>query len=258
MPNNLSYSRDFSYATWGSTFSEVVNITALEKIFLCHARIADLEKVAFELSKTVIDHNWILDLDIRSQRAYEATARKTAQALVEVFKKTALTPDNKVTSEFGELMVSMGASKALEIVFQHRCIPLAELWKPKLSQNEGFDFHTVCPSSIINFGEAKFSATSSPYGGISGDSSGAGGQADGFIGASKHLMDGVHLGALAGEAGALNLDNNNYGVILAFSINASNPLLVLKNALEQSQTYENLKGAQNIYIVGVSHESNGN
>jgi len=257
MPNDLSYARNFPNATWGSTFFEVVNITGLEKVFLCHAQIADLEKVALELSNTVIDQNWILELDLRARRAYEATALKTAQALVEVFKTTT-TSDNKVTSEFGELMVSMGASKALEIIFQHRCIPLAELWKPKLSQNEGFDFHTVCPNEIINFGEAKFSSTSSPYGGNPGDSSGAGGQADGFIGASKHLMDGVHLGQLAGETAASNLDDDQYGVVLAFSINASNPLLVFKNALEQSQTYENLKGAQNIYIVGVSYESDGN
>lgn len=257
MPNDLSYARNFPYSTWGSTFVEVVNITALEKIFICHAQIADLEKVAFELSSNVMDQNWIQELDLRAKRAYEATAIRTAQKLVEVFK-TITTAENNITSEFGELMVSMGASKALEIVFQHRCIPLAELWKPNLSQNEGFDFHTVCPSSYINFGEAKFSSTASPYGGNSGDSSGAGGQADGFIGASKHLMDGVHLGQLAGESAALNLDNDQYGVVLAFSINASNPLLVLKNALEQSLTYENLKGAQNIYIVGVSHESKGN
>lgn len=257
MPNDLSYSRVFPFETWGSTFNEVVNITPLENIFICHAQIADLEKLAFELSNTVIDNNWILNLDTRSKRAYEATAQRTAQTLVEVFKTTK-TEDNKVSSEFGELMVSMGASKALEIVFQHRCIPLAELWKPKLLQNEGFDFHTVCQKSFINFGEAKFSSTSSPYGGNSGDSSGTGGQADGFIGASKHLMDGVHLGQLAGEDAASNLDKDHYGVILAFSINASNPLLILKNALDQSKTYDNLKGAKNIYIVGVSHESDGN
>src|ERR1700693_1719999 len=113
MPSNLSYARNFPYATWGSTFSEVVNITALKKIFLCHAQIADLEKLAFELSNAVIDQNWILNLDPRARRAYATTALKTAQALVEVFKTT-ITSDNKVTGEFGELMVSMGASKALE------------------------------------------------------------------------------------------------------------------------------------------------
>lgn len=254
MPNDLSYANNFPYITWGSTFAEVVNITALDKVFICHAQIGDLTKVASELANDVFEQNWILGLDTTARRAYEATATRTAKELVEIFNKTI--SNNSVTSEFGELMVSMGASKALEIVFKHRCIPLAELWKPKLSQNEGFDFHTVCPNSLINFGEAKFSSNASPYGGTSGESSGAGGQADGFIAASKHLMDGIHLQHLAAE-GMSYLNTDQFGVVLAFSINAANPLLILKNALEQSETYDNLKAAKNIYIVGVSHESQG-
>jgi hypothetical protein len=250
-----SYGRVFDEETWGSTFSEVVSISGSGNIFVCHVKVADLEKIAVELSTKVVDHSWISVLDDRSRRAYETTASKTAQALVAVFKTTQY-EDGKVVSEFGELMVSMGSSKGLEIVFGHRCLPIAELWKPKLAQNEGFDFHTVCSGNFINFGEAKFSSSSSPYAGASGDSSGAGGQADGFIGATKHLMDGVHLGALAGEAAASNLDTDQFGIILAFSINAANPLRILKNAVENSQTYENLKKAKNIYIVGVSHEIN--
>lgn len=254
MTTSPSYGRVFNVDTWGSTFSEVISISESGNIFVCHATITDLEQVALELSKKVNDTSWIVELDSRARRAYETTALKTAQTLIEIFKKNPLI-NSKVVSEFGELMVSMGSSKALEVVFDHKCLPIAELWKPKISQNEGFDFHTVCSGNIINFGEAKFSSSSSPYGGNSGDSTGAGGQADGFIGDAKHLMDGVHLGSLAGEHPVSNLDNDLFGVILAFSINAVNPLLVLKNALENSLTYQNLKKAKNIYIVGVSHES---
>lgn len=251
-----SYGRVFPEETWGSTFSEVTTISDSGNVFVCHVTISDLEKIALELSKKVLDQSWITELDNRARRAYETTTLRTAQALVEVFK-TVFTSENKVASEFGELMVSMGSSKALEVVFGHRCLPIAELWKPKLAQNEGFDFHTVCIENIINFGEAKFSASSSPYGGNSGDTSGAGGQADGFISATKHLMDGIHLAHLAGEDASNNLDNDKFGIVLGFSINAVNPLLVLKNAIEHSQTYENLKKAKNIYVVGVSYESNG-
>ncbi|CAD0009490.1 hypothetical protein [Flavobacterium chungangense] len=254
MSDNLSYGQIFQEETWGSTFYEVTSVSDTENIFVCHAKISDLEKIALELTTLVNDNSWVIKLDDRARRAYETTAQKTADALVKVFKTT-LSSDNKVASEFGELMVSMGSSKALEVVFGHRSLPIAELWKPKLAQNEGFDFHTVCTEDIINFGEAKFSSTSSPYSGISGDSSGAGGQADGFIGGNKHLMNGPHLGSLAEEDPATNLDNDLFGVVLAFSINAANPLMVLKNALEHSKTYENLKKAKNIYIVGVSHES---
>lgn len=253
MSGNISYGRIFSEETWGSTFSEIKSISETENIFICHAHISDLEKIAFELSKLVNEKSWIIDLDDRARRAYETTALKTANSLINIFKTT-ITPENKVASEFGELMVSMGSSRALEVVFGHRSLPLAELWKPKLAQNEGFDFHTVCTENMINFGEAKFSGSSSPYGGISGNSSGAGGQADGFINDNKHLMDGVHLGQLAGNDATGNLDKDLFGIVLAFSINALNPMLVLENVLEHSKKYENLKKAKNIYIVGVSHE----
>jgi hypothetical protein len=254
MSDTISYGRIFPEDTWGSTFYEVTSLSDTGNIFVCHVSISDLKKIALELTSLVNDNSWVTKIDDRASRAYATTAQKTAEALVKVFKAT-LSTDNKVAIEFGELMVSMGSSKALEIVFGHRSLPIAELWKPKIAQNEGFDFHTVCTEDIINFGEAKFSNSSSPYSGISGDSSGAGGQADGFIGGGKHLMDGPHMGSLAGEDCALKLDKDIFGVVLAFSINAKNPLAVLKNALDHSKTYENLKKAKNIYIVGVSHES---
>lgn len=254
MSEPLTYIRDFPDETWGSVFYEVTGISSPGNVFVCHVSVSDLEKIASELSNKIIDNSWIVNLDERARRAYETTAFKTAQALIELFKTT-LSDDNKVANEFGELMVSIGSSKALEVVFGHRSLPIAELWKPKIAQNEGFDFHTVCPDDLINFGEAKFSNSSSPYAGNSGNSNGAGGQADGFIRDNKHLMDNVHLGSLAGESAASNLDNDLFGVVLAFSINAQDPLLVLKNALNHSITYENLKKAKNIYIVGVSYES---
>lgn len=257
MKDNLSYHRSFPEETWGSTFYEITSISPIENIFVCHATISDLEKIALKLASLVTDQSWVMDLDDRAKRAYESTASRTAKVLVKVFETT-LDENNKVASEFGELMVSMGSSRALEVVFGHRSIPIAELWKPKIQQNEGFDFHTVCSGNIINFGEAKFSGSSNPYGGNSGDTSGAGGQADGFIGNSKHLMDGIHLGHIAGEDATNNLDNDLFGIVLAFSINSSNPFLIFQNALEHSKTYEYLKKAKNIYIVGVSHEFKGN
>jgi len=253
MDNGLSYSRSFPEYTWGSTFHEISCISNNANIFACHTDISDLEKIATELSTIVMDQSWILGLDQRAKRAYENTARETAKSLVKVFKTT-LYDDNKIASEFGELMVSMGSSKALEVVFKHKSIPIAEIWKPKLLGNEGFDFHTVCPDKMINFGEAKFSSSSNPYGGPSGGKTGAGGQADGFILKQKHLMDGVHMGHLAGEDATTNLDNDLFGVVLAFSINSTDPLSIFKNALDHSITYEHLKKAKNIYIVGVSYE----
>lgn len=252
MTTNPSYGNIFPEAEWGTTFSQIQDISTTENIFACHVNVSDLKKIASKLTENIMNHSWITSLDDRSRRAYETTAKKTAEELVKVFQAN-LTND-AVSSEFGELMVSMGSSRALEIVFEHKSIPIAELWKPKLKQNEGFDFHTVCKNDLINFGEAKYSSSQSPYGGNSGETSGAGGQADGFIANKKHLMDNVHLPKLAGETAATNLDNDCFGIILAFSLNTKNPLEVFKNAVEKTQTYENLIVAKSIYIVGVSYD----
>lgn len=254
MEIELSYGDEQHDEDWGAVFAEVKKSSGSDNIFVCHTTVNDLSKIANELSKAVVDKSWVVELDIGAKRAYETIAAKTAKKLVDIFENKKFS-DDKISSDFGEIMVSMGSARALETIFSHISIPLAELWKPKLTGNEGFDFHTVCPNKIINFGEAKFSSSGSPYGGNSGDSSGAGGQADGFISGNKHLMDGVHLPHLAGEEAANNLNNDIYGVVLAFSLNAENSLIVFKNAIKKALSYSHLKKAKNIYIVGVSYVS---
>ena len=69
-----SYGRVFAEETWGSTFSEVTSISGTGNIFVCHVKVADLEKIALELSTQVVDQSWINELDARSKRAYETTS----------------------------------------------------------------------------------------------------------------------------------------------------------------------------------------
>lgn len=252
MPTDLAYGPEHADPHWGSVFAEVKGGNS-PNVSICHARISDLKKLAEQLSNKVLDDSWIMDLDPGSRLTYQQTVEETAEILVQTIKSSA---DNGVSGDFGEIMVSMGASRALEAIFSHISLPLAELWKPKAKGNEGFDFHTICPKKLINFGEAKFSSSSNPYGGTTGDSTGAGGQADGFIGKDKHHRDRPLLAEVGAEEAAIeNLKNKNFGVVLAFSMNAKTPLSVFKNALEKSLSYEHIKKAQNIYIVGVSHDS---
>jgi hypothetical protein len=252
MTTNLSYGDDQHDEEWGTVFAEVRKET-IDNIFVCHVQVSDLEKIANKLSKEVLNNSWIMDLDPGSRPTYQQTVAETAEILVNKIKDQ-LSAGDKVSSEFGEIMVSMGASRALEIIFNHVSIPLAELWKPKASGNEGFDFHTVCPNKLINFGEAKFSSSSNPYGGNTGESSGAGGQADGFVKDDKHHRDRPLLVDLeVGEDAIKNLKNQLFGVVLAFSMNTPNPLEILKNAIQKALSYQNLSKAKSIYIVGVSH-----
>ena len=255
MTTNLSYGDSQLDEEWGTTFAEIQKESDIDNIFVCHVKISDLEKIASKLSNKVMDNSWIMELDPGARHTYQQTVAETAGILVNKIKDQ-LSMEDKVSSEFGEIMVSMGASRALEVIFDHISVPLAELWKPKASGNEGFDFHTVCPNKLINFGEAKFSSSSSPYGGNTGESRGAGGQADGFISQDKHHRDRPLLTDLGTEEGAIsNLKNQLFGVVLAFSMTRSNPLDTFRKAIRKAANYQHLEKAKNIYLVGVTHAS---
>ena len=142
-------------------------------------------------------------------------------------------------------MVSIGSARGLEQIFLHSKVPIAELWKPQAKQNEGFDFHTVCGRDLINFGEAKFSSSKNPHGPAII-------QAGRFISEEKHLRDRAHLVNLVQPKSISHLDNDDFGVIVAFSINSPNPLGIFKNALETAQSFATENGIENIYLVGVS------
>lgn len=250
----LFYGEDKSDNEWGASFQEVKNKSDFDNIFVCYTTINDLSKIAKELSKVVMDKSWVMDIDPGARRAYEKTVAETAESLIGIFENKLLVK-SKVSEDFGEIMVSMGSARALEVIFGHVAVPLAELWKPQLKGNEGFDFHTICSDQLLNFGEAKFSSSKNPYGGKSGNHDGAGGQADGFIEQDKHFRDRPHLVNLVDKQVIDNLDMEVFGVVLAFSMNAKNVLDVLGNAVEKALSYIHLKKAQNIYIVGVSYVS---
>lgn len=243
MPDKLIYGNQHIDINWGCDFREVISASPIEKIKICHVHVNDIVKVANELARKVLDTSWMMSLDAGSSRAYNRTVNETAQALVSIFQSTAAS--SNVGSEFGETMVSIGSAQALEALFQHFLLPVAELWKPQLKQNEGFDFHTICPAQIINFGEAKYSGSSSPHGKAID-------QAKDFIDGEKHLRDRVHLVNLAINTAIDNLDNDSYGIVAAFSINSSDPLLILKNAIESAQKKLGSDQIKSVYLVGVT------
>lgn len=243
MSDNLEYGNKHIDNNWGCDIREVTSKSSIEKIRMCHVHITDMARVANELTNKVLDTAWMMSLDTGSRRSYSRTVNETAQALVSVFQSTAIS--SNVGSEFGEVMVSIGSTQALEVIFEHLALPVAELWKPQLKQNEGFDFHTVCPDNLINFGEAKFSGSSNPHGKAIN-------QARGFIDDEKHLRDRVHLVSLAPTKAVENLDNDSYGIVAAFSINHKDPLLILKNAIKSAKEKLDSDEIKSVYLVGVT------
>ncbi len=243
MTDKPRYGNQHSDSDWGCDYFEVETATSIGKIKVCHVIVNDIKKISEALAKNVLDTSWMTSLDVGSKRAYDRTVQETASALVEIFEST--TAPSDVGSEFGEVMVSIGSTKALEKIFNHVILPIAELWKPQKKQNEGFDFHTVCVEEFINFGEAKYSGSTNPHGNAIN-------QSKGFVENEKHLRDYVHLRELASEEAVKNLNNDSYGIIASFSINTDDPLLVLKNAIESAQEKLSTDRIKAVYLVGVS------
>lgn len=227
---------------WGCRHAEYLYQESDPKIIACIVNVDNVDFIANELVKSVLDTSWILSLDSGTQRSYTYTAKETAEALVSIFKK--VSEKNDLGDEFGELMVSIGSSRALSQIFKHISLPIAELWKPQIKQNEGFDFHTTCPSNFINFGEAKFSSSTNPHGNAIN-------QAVSFISQEKHFRDRVHLINLCSPNAITNLDNNDYGLIAAFSINSDNCERIMDNAIKTVRALDILNNVKFVYLVGV-------
>ncbi|ENM3964077.1 hypothetical protein ODJ43_001962 [Vibrio cholerae] len=243
MTDKPKYGSQYSDADWGCDYFKIETDTPIGKIKVCHVVVNDIKIISEALAKKVLDTSWMTNLDVGSKRAYDRTVQETASALVEIFKST--TTPSDVGSEFGEVMVSIGSTKALEKIFNHVILPIAELWKPQLKQNEGFDFHTVCTNNFINFGEAKYSGSTNPHGNVIN-------QSKGFIDDEKHLRDYVHLRELVSHSAVENLNNDSFGIVASFSINTSDPLEVLKNAIKSAQDKLSLDSIKAVYLVGVS------
>lgn len=230
---------------WGCDHFDLPHLNGAT-VSACRVQIADIAKLASELAKTVIDTSWMSSLDPGARRTYESTVRRTAELLREIFDS--MDPSSPVGGEFGEMMVSMGSARALNVVFSHSRVPLAELWKPQLKQNGGFDFHTVCQGELIHFGEAKFASTGNPWGlAIS--------QADEFLQDQKHLRDRSDLAYLVSPEAITRLDADEFGVIAAFSLNAANQELVISNAVSAAVALATKHGIKQLFVVGVSHGS---
>lgn len=229
---------------WGCAYQEAVSSIGTTNIKLCFVEVQNIHAFATALISLVHDKSWMTNLDDTARRSFEKTVTKTADKLVATFQKAATA--GTVGAAFGEVMVSIGSARALENLFQHLRIPLAELWKPKLSQNGGFDFHTICTSKVINFGEAKYSSSTNSY-------AAAIDQADEFLDDEKHLADSIYLEKIVGQ-GSISismLNNDEFGVVAAFSVNAKNPALILANAFESAKKVMGAKKIKNFYLVGV-------
>ncbi|MCH5340740.1 MAG: hypothetical protein J1E01_04675 [Acetatifactor sp.] len=125
----------------------------------------DPEDLAVTLKDIIVsfsDMSWIARFDkpyIRDSFMIRADA--SAQYLAEKMQKSI---DDKIIKDSGEYLVSELARQALVYKLNYLDVPLAELFKEKVSGNPGFDFYSANSNNIIIFGEAKYNSKQNAYG----------------------------------------------------------------------------------------------
>lgn len=224
--------RKIDMATFGISTECEVN--------LIHVKVVSLKKRVGEILTMLSDKSWIDKLDAIDRRAFSARAEKTIDKIItDILSKV----EDTITEEFGEYLVSDVAGSALVNVHTHTKIPLAELWKEKLTGNPGFDFHTQSFSELVAFGEAKFNSTGNPYT-LALD------QIAEFVDAKKDMSELSDLKYLMSRAAVQKAADGTRAFIAAFSLNAKNHELIFKRALE-TEAAKKLMCHAELYLIGV-------
>tara|TARA_B100001245_G_scaffold236687_1_gene229965 strand:- start:12835 stop:13605 length:771 start_codon:yes stop_codon:yes gene_type:complete len=214
---------------------------AIAEVNLFCIEVKNVNEYAMHLTNKISDTSWISSLDYISQDAYNICAEKTINKLVELFNL----PENKVTSDFGEYLVSLSSGECLESKHSHTCLPISEIWKESKEGNPGFDFHTLSTSNKINFGEAKYQSNGNAY-------TSAAAQTHRFSREKKDRGDSVHLKNMVSKVAIDNLVlHNKKGYVVSFSINSQDHSEILNNSLNNNDIKELTKLCDELYIIGV-------
>lgn len=214
------------------------------KIYTHIIQVDASESIASVITE-INDNSWISKLDIVDQVSYMARLTETAQNLINDCIKFNTDLDCNVYDYeiVGEYIVSKEGRKALVEHFSHSYIPLAELWKEKVSNNPGFDFHSESTTNLIIFGEAKYNSISNPHGDAID-------QVEDFITKGKDKKELTDLKHFVSTEATSNFLNNKKGFAISFSINSRNPQEIIDNAVN-SKKINNISNYDEFYIIGV-------
>ncbi len=190
----------------------------------------------------IADKCWInrkYDRDI-IRKSIESRVDKTINNL----KVKLLNGDSdSITSEAGELLVSVLGKKALTDSLKYIDIPLAELWKEKVVGNPGFDYHAESSNNKIIFGEAKYLANTSAY-------NKALTQICSFIDKNKDLDEVKDLEAFVTDLALDNFQNGNKGYSASFSSTSIETEKLLTNILI-NESFKKLLVYDEVILVAV-------
>ena len=209
-------------------------------VYSIHVKVHDISSKAKAMITMIQDTSWITELDIIEQASFEARAQPTIDKLVhKILSKVTTT----LSDDFGEFLISVTAQDTLELQYNHKKVPLAELFKEKKTGNPGFDFHTETSTQLLAYGEAKYSGNINPY-------SKALNQIKGFLDEKKDKMELTDLKHFTSRESINKALEDKKAFVAAFSINSDNPSSIIENALS-SVHIDDLLVYDELYIIGI-------
>lgn len=135
---------------------------SLSNVIFIRIEPIDLKVTINDIISSLNNLSWIETFDEEYiKNSFKIRANATAEYLSSQLKHF---QQDKVTTEIGETVVSELSRLAIVNELDYLDIPLAELFKQKLSGNHGFDFFSETLSQFIVFGEAKYVSKSNGYG----------------------------------------------------------------------------------------------
>ena len=205
-------------------------------------RVTNVTAYAKEMKEHILDKSWIAKLNGGIKSSYEARSKKTIEYLVKNVLEQLTDP---ITSDFGEILISMSAQDALEQYFDHKKLPLAELWKEKLKGNPGFDFHTETKDYYVVFGEAKYRQDNNPY-------NIALKQIKDFIDNDKDVMELIDLRNFVSDNTKFWVDSSSLGPMKAYAaaFSIQRGANILKN-IKNSVYLQKLLKQKMLFLIGV-------
>ena len=203
---------------------------------------SDLKTTVNDMICSLNNLSWIETFDKEYiKKSFKIRASRTAEHLSNKLNNFA---QDKVTTDIGETVVSELSRLAIVNELEYRDIPLAELFKQKISGNHGFDFFSETLSQFIVFGEAKYVSNSNGYGRALE-------QIERFIIEERDTSDLNDIDRFVSDSSLNNHTKNDKAFACAFSATSIKSETLIDNILN-NDNFNKIKHHREIILIAVN------
>ena len=203
---------------------------------------SDLKTTINDIICSLNNLSWIETFDKEYiKKSFKIRASRTAEHLSYKLNNFA---QDKVTTDIGETVVSELSRLAIVNELEYRDIPLAELFKQKISGNHGFDFFSETLSQFIVFGEAKYVSNSNGYGRALE-------QIERFIIEERDTSDLNDIDRFVSDSSLNNHTKNDKAFACAFSATSIKSETLIDNILN-NDNFNKIKHHREIILIAVN------